>query len=338
MRNAIAAMVDAVYVFGSPYLVADSGPMAGTVIIPHTCFKNGTKLFRRKKSDTTITLQKRIEEEIVDTEKNQVCVSVVVPASTHASQAHGAHAPTTTPHLHAWALARACLALVLHYARTHACVTRSGLARCVRCAQSKARAAAEAEERKESTRSSFTTPTASPASQRPQRSRAGDVGKPSPQSAAVMGAPPRPKRAGSEAAAASMRAARNTPGDIGHRQQAATGARPPPCASKDVEMAPPPPREPPPATRGERMQAQGAAALMIAAIGAATSGNARAAQPDLMGAAARADEALTSRTYVSPSLAQDCGTRPGAPSRACDDESICHLHRTGSARSALGRG
>ena len=183
---------------------------------------------------------------------------------TRASHSH-THA-TCTQRARMPSHVRASLARVL----AHTSISHAPGAACT--PQAKARAAAElaagAEARKESTRS-YTTPTASPASQRPQRSRAGDVGKPSPESAVVMGAPPRTKRPGSETAAASTRVARTVPGGIGHRQQAATGARArspaaPLCPSKDVEMAPPPPREPPPATRGElHAGSGGATALMI---------------------------------------------------------------------------
>ena len=188
---------------------------------------------------------------------------------TRASHSH-THA-TCTQRARMPSHVRASLARVL----AHTSISHAPGAACT--PQAKARAAAElaagAEARKESTRS-YTTPTASPASQRPQRSRAGDVGKPSPESAAVMGAPPRTKRPGSETACSLDAGSKDGACSLAasataHRQQAATGARArspaaPLCPSKDVEMAPPPPREPPPATRGElHAGSGGATALMI---------------------------------------------------------------------------
>ena len=83
----------------------------------------------------------------------------------------------------------------------------------------------------------YTTPTASPASQRSMRS-AGTAGKPSPESAAEMGAPPTPKR---RQPSSRQPPARGDPPSRGAKQQAATGAQPPPSNSS---MPPPPPRAP----------------------------------------------------------------------------------------------
>ena len=88
----------------------------------------------------------------------------------------------------------------------------------------------------------YTTPTASPASQRSMRS-AGTAGKPSPESAAEMGAPPTPKR---RQPSSRQPPARGDPPSRGAKQQAATGAQPPPSNSsmppplpKEIEEAPP---------------------------------------------------------------------------------------------------
>lgn len=95
-----------------------------------------------------------------------------------------------------------------------------------------------------------------------------------------MEPPPRSKRPGCAEAAAASAAARNIPGDIGRKQQAAKGARPPPSPSKDAKMVPPPPQAP---SRGDRMHA----AAVLNAMGAAMSRDPSPVRPmpDLMGAA-----------------------------------------------------
>ena len=81
----------------------------------------------------------------------------------------------------------------------------------------------------------YRTPKASPASQRSSRSQSA-AGRPSPESAASMGAPPPFKR---PQPASRQPPKRDDPPTRGAQQQKATGAAPP---SRPTEMPPPPPR------------------------------------------------------------------------------------------------